>query len=128
MIHFFFWLATGFTLGTVVASFFEWTLHRFVMHRPVGKWNYPFERHTLVHHRIFKADHTYHLIEERDKKTIPMAWWNGPALIACCQLPFLIACIIIGKWGILCGAAISCTAYYAAYEYMHWCMHLPKKR
>jgi hypothetical protein len=30
--------------------------------------------------------------------------------------------------GLLCGAAMACTAYYAAYEYMHWCMHLPKRR
>src|SRR5947199_10328264 len=57
-----------------------------------------------------------------------MAWWNGPALVGTCLIPFLIAGIISGKWGILCGAAIACTAYYAAYEYMHWCIELPKKR
>jgi hypothetical protein len=125
---FFFWMALGFILGVFVASFFEWTLHRFIMHRPLGSFRYPFEKHALIHHHIFKADHTYHLTDEQDKKTIPMAWWNGPILIACCQLPFVIAGIIFHKWALLCGAAVSCTIYYAAYEYMHWCMHLPKRR
>ncbi len=128
MAAFFFWMALGVVFGTMFASFFEWTLHRFAMHRPVGPWRYPFERHTLIHHKIFRADHTYHLIEEKDKHTIPMAWWNGPVLVACCAAPFIIAGIVFEKWGMLCGATIACTLYYGAYEYMHWCMHLPKKR
>jgi sterol desaturase/sphingolipid hydroxylase (fatty acid hydroxylase superfamily) len=57
-----------------------------------------------------------------------MAWWNGPVLIACCQLPFLIWSLMGWHWGIVIGSTIACCAYYGAYEYMHWCMHLPKKR
>jgi hypothetical protein len=34
MIAFFFWLAIGFMAGVVFASFFEWTLHRYFMHKP----------------------------------------------------------------------------------------------
>jgi hypothetical protein len=128
MTAFLFWTSIGFILGCVVASFFEWTLHRFLMHQPLGGFRYPFERHALIHHHIFKADHTYHLIDDKDKKTIPMAWWNGPVLIAACQIPVLVAAVIFQKWALLVGASVSCTAYYAAYEYMHWCMHLPKRR
>ena len=128
MTMFLFWCAIGFVAGVMFGSFFEWTLHCYVMHQPVKGFRYPFERHTLVHHRIFKADHTYHLVNERDKRTIPMAWWNGPAIVAVCQLPFLAAALLLHKWGILCGAAVACTLYFTAYEYLHWCMHLPKKR
>jgi hypothetical protein len=128
MIAFFFWFAIGLMAGTVFASFFEWTLHRFFMHKPWKGFRYPFEKHALIHHHIFKADETYHLINEKDKKTIPMAWWNGPVLVALCQLPFLIWSFFAHKWGVLCGAAVACTVYFTAYEYMHWCMHLPKKR
>ncbi len=123
-----FWTAIGFIIAVIYASFFEWTLHRYVMHRPVGKFTYPYMSHALVHHRIFKSDHTYHLINEKDKFTIPMAWWNGPVLIAIGLLPFLLAALLSGKWGIICGAALACAVYYGAYEYMHWCMHLPRKR
>ena len=126
--QFIFWTAIGICLGLVFGSFFEWALHRFVMHRPVGKFTYPFSRHTLVHHRIFRADHTYHLRDEQDKQTIPMAWWNGPTLVAVTQLPFLIGALLSGEWGLLCGSAIACGIYYSAYEYLHWCMHLPRKR
>ena len=125
---FLFWSAAGFVLGIIFASLFEWTLHRFVMHKPVGPFRYPFEAHALIHHQIFKADHTYHLINPKDKKTIPMAWWNGPVLVACCQIPFVIAALIWKKWALVVGASVSCTLYYAAYEYIHWCMHLPKRR
>lgn len=123
-----FWTSVGFLLGIIYASFFEWALHRFLMHQPVGKLTYPFERHALIHHRIFKADHTYHLIDEKDKHTIPMAWWNGPLLIAITQIPFVIAAFLSGHWGILFGSAAACCAYYGTYEYLHWCMHLPKQR
>lgn len=115
-------------MAVVFASFFEWVLHRYVMHRPVGKFRYPFESHTLIHHHVFKADHTYHVLRDSDKKIIPMAWWNGPLLIAFGLVPFFWAAFFTGQWGILCGAAPACCAYYAAYEYMHWCMHLPKRR
>jgi hypothetical protein len=128
MSAFLFWTALGFVLGVCFASFFEWVLHRFVMHKPIRVFRYPFERHTLIHHQIFKADHTYHLHKEQDKHTIPMAWWNGPVLIGLCQLPFIVAAVASRKWGLVCGAGIACTLYYAAYEYMHWCMHLPQKR
>jgi len=125
---FLFWTATSLIVAVVFASFFEWTLHRFVMHRPVGSFTYPFKSHTLVHHRIFKSDHTYHLIHEDDKRTIPMAWWNGPVLVAVGMLPFGLVSLLSGQWGILVGATLACGSYYGAYEYMHWCMHLPRKR
>ena len=128
MYDFMFWMSWGAVLGIVYASFFEWTLHRFLMHRPVGKFVYAFKAHAQVHHRTFKSDHTYHLIREEDKYTIPMAWWNGPVLIVVTQIPFGIAALLLGKLGLLCGSLLTCCAYYGAYEYIHWCMHLPRKR
>src|SRR5437868_1645835 len=120
MTVFFFWCAIGAISGAAFSSLFEWVLHRYFMHRPTAGIRYPFERHALVHHQIFRADHTYHVINESDKKTVPMAWWNGPVIVALCQFPFLILALVLRKWGLLCGAALACTAYYAAYEYLHW--------
>jgi hypothetical protein len=125
---FLFWTATSLVVAVVFASFFEWTMHSFVMHRPVGSFTYPYRSHALIHHRIFKSDHTYHLIHDDDKRTIPMAWWNGPVLVAIGLLPFVLSALLSRQWGILAGAALACCGYYGAYEYMHWCMHLPRKR
>jgi hypothetical protein len=123
-----FWIATGLLIATLVASFFEWALHKYFMHRPFGKFTYPFERHAKIHHHIFRADDSYVLRREEDKYTIPMAWWNGPVLIAVGAIPFIAFSWISGHWYFLCGAIPACGAYYGAYEYIHWCMHLPKKR
>jgi hypothetical protein len=128
MHHFFFWMSASFASASIFASFFEWALHRYIMHRPFGKFEYPFRAHALVHHRIFRADHSYHLIREEDKSTIPMAWWNGPVLIMAGTLPYLLASILTGNWGLICGSVLAGACYYGTYEYLHWCMHLPKRR
>jgi hypothetical protein len=122
------WTAIGFVIATVFASFFEWSLHRFVMHKRVSFFSYPFEKHALVHHQIFKADETYHMIHEKDKYTIPMAWWNGPAMIAVGMIPLAGAAVLLKSWGFLSGGFASFSGYYITYEYLHWCMHLPRKR
>jgi hypothetical protein len=122
------WLALGFVCAVVYSSFFEWAVHRFVMHKPVGPFRYPFEAHAMVHHHVFKADESYHLLDKKDAKTIPMAWWNGPVLVLLGMLPFLPVSWLTGHWGLVCGAGLACACYYTGYEYIHWCMHLPKKR
>ena len=128
MLNFMLWVIAGAVTAVVFASFFEWALHRFVMHRPVGPFRYPYERHALIHHRIFKADESYHLLREPDKHTIPMAWWNGPALVTLCGAPFLVVSALLGQWGLATGAFLAIAVYYGAYEYLHWCMHLPRRR
>jgi site-specific recombinase len=81
-----------------------------------------------VHHQVFKADHTYHLVDPKDQETIPMAWWNGPVLILMGASPTLLLSAITGHWIMLAGAATTFVLYFIAYEYIHWCMHLPKAR
>jgi hypothetical protein len=122
------WLSIGFICNIVYASFFEWFLHKFVMHRPIGGFRYAFQAHAVVHHQVFKADHSYHLIEPEDRKTIPMAWWNGPVLIVIGALPSILLSWFLGHWALIGGAIIAFSSYYAVYEYLHWCMHLPKQR
>ena len=115
-------------LGVVVySSFFEWILHRYVMHRPVGKFDYPFRAHAVVHHQTFRADDSYHLQQESDKRTVPMAWWNGPFIIALHAPLALLVGWLIGK-PIVIGALSAMALYYATYEYIHWCMHIPRQR
>jgi hypothetical protein len=128
MTIFLIWCFAGLAIGVVFASFFEWTLHKHVMHRPIWNFRYAFQAHAVVHHQVFKADQTYHLIHEEDKETIPMAWWNGPVLILIGAIPFAILSWIIGQWGFVFGGALAFASYYCFYEYIHWCMHLPKAR
>lgn len=117
-------------VGTIWASFCEWTLHKRVMHKRINFFSYPFEKHAMVHHQIFKADETYHLIDEKDKMTIPMAWWNGTVLALIGSIPFWIFSLstwyhpFLIPWDAFCVIF----GYYCTYEYLHWCMHLPRWR
>ena len=85
--------AVSFCIGIVYSSFFEWALHRFILHSPKFLAQ-PFHAHQIEHHGIFRADGTYVLSEELhkagDEKHLTFAWWQGGFLIAL-HAPFLAA-------------------------------------
>jgi hypothetical protein len=112
------------------ASLIEWLLHRYVMHRSVGKFDYAYRAHALTHHKHYKADETYHEGDRQpsQKHLIHMAWWNGPVLTLLGSIPFLLISLATGIWPIWWGILLSLALYYVTYESFHWCMHLPKKR
>src|SRR3989338_8984007 len=114
--------------GVVYASLFEWVLHRYVMHRPLGWLRFPYEKHAQTHHRIFRADDSYHLRRAEDRLTIPMAWWSGMVLVATASSPFWLAGWLLGSLVAPLGVTVALTCCYTEYEYLHWCMHLPKGR
>ncbi len=122
------WFLPSMVIWWLASSFMEWALHRYIMHKPLGAFDYPFKAHAVVHHQIFKADHTYHLINDADKRTIPMAWWNGPVLIVLASIPVIPVAFLLNNWWVYFGAATGTALYYSVYEYIHWCMHLPKER
>ena len=57
-----------------------------------------------------------------------MAWWNGPVLILIGAIPFALLSWLTGHWAFVVGGALAFASYYCFYEYIHWCMHLPKAR
>lgn len=119
-----------FILSIIYSSFGEWLLHKYVMHRVFGRFTYPFDAHTRVHHHQFNAEVRYHFIDQNSQEVrkIPMAWWNGPVLTLLFSIPFGILAFIYGIWSIWIGAVCGIGAYYIMYEYIHWCFHLPKAR
>lgn len=117
-----------FCVSVAYASLLEYLLHRWIMHRPLGSFRYPFEAHALTHHHIFKSDPSYHLIDQKDKHTIPMAWWNGIVLVAISGILPFITSALSGNWSIMIIATLTVAGYYCIYEYIHWCMHLPLPR
>ncbi len=112
--------------AVIYTSLFEWMLHRYVMHRPFLGFDYAFKAHALTHHVIFKADKSYHLTNDADKHTIPMAWWNCLILIPLSSLPSIPISLYLHSWWISVITILTISLYYGTYEYIHWCMHLPK--
>jgi hypothetical protein len=116
--------------GIFYSSLFEWTLHKFVMHRPILGFRYPFRAHALTHHKIFSWDATYLLQRDEDLSNVTFAWWNFPALLGMNALVVGgVALAIAGGWNayfwVIGAVALGVLAtYYFTYEYLHFCMHV----
>ena len=116
---------SGFIALFLYASFFEWILHRFVMHQRI--WSYPFNSHALVHHGIFRSGPTYFLSHEEDLKKVRFAWWNAPLILGL-HAPVLLWIQHLLGVTFFFGGMAALGLYYFLYEYLHFCMHVPKER
>ena len=117
--------AIAFASFFIYASFFEWFLHRFLMHQPL--WSYPFRAHALVHHGIFRSGPSYFLSAFEHRKKITFAWWNAPLILGLHAPLVLWIGYFFGIW-IFFGGMAALGLYYFLYEYLHFCMHVPKGR
>jgi hypothetical protein len=122
--------ALGLLGGFLYASFFEWVLHRYLQHS-VRFMRYPYRAHQLEHHAIFSADASYFLSagghQEGDKQHLTFAWWNAPLLIGL-HAPLLAVLWWVSSVWVVVGVLVAMAGYYALYEYLHYCMHVPRGR
>ncbi|HZA53636.1 MAG TPA: hypothetical protein VE616_05235 [Candidatus Udaeobacter sp.] len=109
----------------VYASFFEWTLHKYLMHTPL--WQYPFRAHALIHHGLFRTGHQYFLSDAKVIRKVRFAWWNAPFIVIL-HAPVILWLQKTLGLDILLGAFSALVLYYFLYEYLHYCMHIPKGR
>jgi hypothetical protein len=109
----------------VYGSFFEWTLHKYLMHQP--RWQYPFRAHALVHHGLFRTGAQYFLSDAKVIRKVRFAWWNAP-MILLLHIPAILYLEYLFDSSILFGALAAIAVYYFLYEYLHYCMHIPKGR
>jgi hypothetical protein len=116
------WELGAFVVYFLYGSYFEWIFHRFMFHSPKLVYR-TFKEHTLIHHQLYKADHTYYTHDEHPEK-VAMDWWALLAMVAF-HLPFFL--LIQWATGIpsLWGGVAAVTAYYGLYEFLHWVMHVP---
>lgn len=121
-------VASAFVAGMAYGSFFEWVLHKYLMHRPFLFVTYPFRTHAQTHHVKFGSGRNYHLQDDGQKNLVTMAWWNSPILIAVNAPAGILAAWLIGSWWIVPGWIGALVFYYGMYEYFHWCMHVPGPR
>lgn len=114
-----------FAAVAVYCSFFEWVLHRFAMHNRFPLIPYPYKKHQLEHHTIFKADESY------------QARPDEPAAKHVTFVPedylYLIALHGALFWGferltgivVMIGGLAAVLAYLQAFNSFHWRWHIP---
>jgi hypothetical protein len=113
----------AFAVYFLYGSYFEWVFHRYLFHSP--KYIYrTFRAHTLVHHQLYKGDHTYHTHDEHPEH-VPMDWWAMLAMVAW-HLPFFWLFQKLTGIPSLWGGVAAIVVYYGLYESFHWAMHVPR--
>lgn len=112
-----------FAAGVIYMSFFEYVLHRWLMHELRG---FVRQKHLLNHHAIFRAER-YRASRSEDREAILFGWWLGPLILAS-HLPALWALGAFTGWPVLWPGLLAIATYYLVYEYLHWCMHNPADR
>ena len=108
----------------IYASFFEWFIHRHIMHARRFPLTGAFDKHTLLHHQIYKGDNFLARGPERPRHiTLRRHTFLSILLI---HLPFFGLFQVVTGLPTLWGAVTAFGLYYAAYEYMHYLMHAPR--
>jgi hypothetical protein len=110
--------AISFTGFLIYASFFEWTVHRYAMHRPVP----------LIHTQFFFKGHTFdhHLVGDRPHNDLTLGW--SAAVPTLLHTPVLIALAVWLSVPVSAGMLGAFVFYGFFYEYLHYSMHVPKDR
>ena len=58
-----------------------------------------------------------------------MAWWNAPLLVLLhVPVALFFGWLVGDPVAVGIGALSALVLYYATYEYIHWCMHIPRHR
>lgn len=113
-------------VGIVYASFAEWVIHIRFMHRPLFRFSHFFYGHAKVHHGKYQADSTY-TVGGRPRTELTLAWWAMPFPLLS-QAPLLAALVVFVSAPAAIGVLLALVFYQASYEYLHYCMHVPRNR
>ena len=109
----------------VFANFFEWTVHRFPMHRPLLP-RIMFRNHAQSHHAAF-TDQAMEMAEPRELGLVLMPWYTILMLFGAVSPVALGVGVAGGRRlaGIFYVGAIS---YFVMYETLHALYHVPPAR
>ena len=122
------WLSEGlaFLVLFVYCSYFEWFVHRHLMHvkRPFPFYT-AFKGHTLIHHQIYHWNGGFEAKGPGRPPNVALRWYAFPVMIGL-HLPVFGLFQHLTHWHTFWGATLACIAYFSGYEYTHYLMHVPK--
>ena len=108
----------------LLCNFFEWLLHRHVMHRPQksAALRAIYRRHTLMHHQFF-TDTEMRFAGPRDWR---VTFFPPYALVVFVLMSIPGAAAVGWLFSPNCGWLLMCTTtgVYLTYEFMHFCCHV----
>lgn len=105
----------------VFANFFEWTVHRFPMHRPLVP-RMMYRNHAQVHHTAF-TDDSMAMSEPRELWLIMMPWYTIVLLLVAAS-PVAIIAALLGGLPLAGIFYIGAVTYFLFYEIIHALYHV----
>jgi hypothetical protein len=108
----------------LLANFFEWRVHKHVLHRRRFPFEVIYDKHTPMHHMIYvEDDMALRSVREFRLVLIPAAGVLG---IVLATAPFAVA--VAALWSAAAGWLFLLTAslFMVSYEVLHLCYHAPK--
>ena len=108
----------------LMCNFFEWWIHRFVMHRPskIPLFRAVYSRHTLMHHQFF-TEHEMRFADHHDWRVT----FFPPYSLVVFTLMSIPGAFVLGwlfspnvGWLFI----STTTSMYLIYEFMHFCCHV----
>jgi hypothetical protein len=118
--------AAALILVWIYASFAEWGLHKYIMHSKFIP-RFPFNAHALVHHKLFRADESFHASSSEQFEHVTFNWTDHLILNGIHIALFMGVEWLIGL-PIVIGAFLAILTYLFAYETIHYVFHVPKGR
>lgn len=106
----------------VFANFFEWTVHRFPMHRPLHP-RIMYRNHAQLHHVAF-ADGHMEIEHPRELWLIMMPWYTIVMLLVAAS-PVAILAALLGGLPLAGVFYVGALSYFVFYETLHALYHLP---
>jgi hypothetical protein len=107
------------------ANFFEWRVHKHVLHRRRWPMQVIYDKHTPMHHMIYvENDMALRSTQEFRLVLIPAAGVLGVVVLT---TPLAVAVAYL--WSATAGwiFLVSCSVYMVSYELLHLCYHAPKE-
>ncbi|HTM67684.1 MAG TPA: sterol desaturase family protein [Candidatus Binatia bacterium] len=107
----------------IFSNFFEWWAHKNILHRPRWPFRILYEKHTPLHHRLYRwEDMAVRNVREFAFVLIPARGVLG-IVVSASPLALAIGMLFGPNVGWL--ALVSQALYVVAYEVTHLCYHLP---
>jgi hypothetical protein len=109
----------------VLANYFEWRVHKSVLHKRRGfPWHELFDRHTPVHHHLYR-EHDMAIRDAREFRVvlIPAIGVLG-AVLSTTPVAALVSHYVSANAGFL--VMLTAALYMVGYEVSHLLYHLPK--
>ena len=112
-------------LSLILGNLVVYLIHKYPLHRRIKRWSFPYDAHTVEHHRFFTHQNPVYQ-NSKDLFVVFFPWLVVLGFILVAQPFFFFSSDYIIGSELAHVFAGSTAGYFLLYEFVHWSSHLPK--